>query len=122
MGGGIVALHYIAMDSMRSPAMCHYSPAWVTLSVAVAIAGSLLALRSCLKRACGTKIAQTGGRPADGRGNRRYALYRDGRGHFYVVETAPDLSYAVSRTALGVAPNGRCPADGTWDCRPDHDG
>jgi NO-binding membrane sensor protein with MHYT domain len=45
MGGSIVALHYIAMDSMRSPAMCHYSPAWVTLSVAVAIAGSLLGLR-----------------------------------------------------------------------------
>jgi two-component system, sensor histidine kinase and response regulator len=26
MGGGVVALHYIAMDSMRLPAMCQYSP------------------------------------------------------------------------------------------------
>src|ERR1700730_16497730 len=25
MGGGIVALHYISMDSMRLPAMCNYS-------------------------------------------------------------------------------------------------
>ena len=45
MGGGITALHYIAMDSMRLPAMCHYSPVLVILSVAVAVAGSLLALR-----------------------------------------------------------------------------
>ena len=25
MGGGITALHFIAMDSMRASAMCHYS-------------------------------------------------------------------------------------------------
>ena len=45
MGSGIVALHYISMESMRLPAMCHYSPTLVTVSVAVAIAGSSLALR-----------------------------------------------------------------------------
>src|SRR6266852_3003978 len=45
MGGGIVALHHVSMDSMRLPAMCHYSPVLVTLSVAVAVASSLLALR-----------------------------------------------------------------------------
>ena len=33
MGGGISALHYTAMASMRLQAMCHYSPALVTLSV-----------------------------------------------------------------------------------------
>src|SRR5450631_1850164 len=45
MGGGIVALHYFGMDAMRLPAMCHYSPALVTLSVVVALAVSPLVLR-----------------------------------------------------------------------------
>jgi PAS domain S-box-containing protein len=45
MGGGIVALHYIAMASMRVAATCHYSPALVVLSVAIAMAGSLATLR-----------------------------------------------------------------------------
>ena len=44
MGGGIVALHYIAMDSMRLAAMCHYCPPLVSLSVVIAIGFSLLAL------------------------------------------------------------------------------
>ena len=43
-GGGIAALHYTAMAAMRLPAMCHYSPAIVALSVLFAIAGSLLSL------------------------------------------------------------------------------
>src|SRR5580658_3542304 len=45
MGGGTTVLHYIAMDSMRLPAMCHYSPTLVALSAGVAVASSLLALR-----------------------------------------------------------------------------
>jgi NO-binding membrane sensor protein with MHYT domain len=45
MGVGISALHYIGMASMRMQAMCHYSPALVTLSVVLAIAFSLLSLR-----------------------------------------------------------------------------
>jgi len=44
MGGGIVTLHYTAMAAMRLPAMCRYSPALVTLSVLLAIAGSLISL------------------------------------------------------------------------------
>ena len=36
MGGAIVALHYIAMSSMRVAAMCHYSPLLVALSVLLA--------------------------------------------------------------------------------------
>ncbi len=45
MGLGIAAMHYIGMDAMRLPAMCHYSPALVTLSVILAIVISLVALR-----------------------------------------------------------------------------
>lgn len=44
MGGGIVALHYIAMSSMRLAAMCHYSSVLVGLSVLIAITGSCMAL------------------------------------------------------------------------------
>lgn len=43
-GGGIVALHYTSMASMRLPATCRYSPVPVTLSVVIAIAGSLMSL------------------------------------------------------------------------------
>jgi PAS domain S-box-containing protein len=44
MGGGIVALHYIGMASMRLPAMCHYSPALVAVSVVLAIGASMISL------------------------------------------------------------------------------
>jgi PAS domain S-box-containing protein len=44
MGGGIAGLHYTAMEAMRLPAMCRYSPTLVTLSVVGAIAFSLMAL------------------------------------------------------------------------------
>ena len=43
-GGGIVALHYTGMASMRLPADMRYSPLPVTLSVVIAIGGSLISL------------------------------------------------------------------------------
>src|SRR5260370_13362652 len=44
MGSGIAAMHYIGMAAMRMPATVRYSPALVTLSVALAIVISLVAL------------------------------------------------------------------------------
>ena len=46
MGSGIAAMHYIGMEAMRLPAMCHYSPRLVVLSVvlAIIIAGAALDL------------------------------------------------------------------------------
>ena len=44
MGTGIAAMHYIGMEAMRLPAMCHYSPAVVSLSILLAVAISLAAL------------------------------------------------------------------------------
>jgi PAS domain S-box-containing protein len=44
MGAGIVAMHYIGMAAMRLSATIHYSVPWVTLSVALAIGISSLAL------------------------------------------------------------------------------
>jgi len=44
MGGGIAGMHYIGMAAMRLPAMCHYSPAIVALSVVLALVISLAAI------------------------------------------------------------------------------
>ncbi len=44
MGGGIAGMHYIGMAAMRLPAVCHYSPAIVALSVLLAFVISLVAL------------------------------------------------------------------------------
>jgi NO-binding membrane sensor protein with MHYT domain len=44
MGGGVAAMHYTAMESMRLRAVCRYSPALVTISVVLAIVFSLMSL------------------------------------------------------------------------------
>lgn len=44
MGTGIAAMHYIGMEAMRLPAMCHYSLKIVAFSVVLAIAISGVAL------------------------------------------------------------------------------
>jgi len=44
MGGGIAAMHYIGMEAMRLPAMCHYSSGLVALSIVLAILISFIAL------------------------------------------------------------------------------
>src|SRR5580658_6166905 len=44
MGSGIGAMHYVGMEAMRLPAMCHYSIPIVTLSIVLAVVISLVAL------------------------------------------------------------------------------
>jgi PAS domain S-box-containing protein len=44
MGSGIAAMHYVGMAAMRLPAMCHFDPWLVALSVILAIVISLVAL------------------------------------------------------------------------------
>jgi two-component system, sensor histidine kinase and response regulator len=44
MGGGIASMHYIGMEAMRLPAMCVYSWPLVELSIAVAVAISMVAI------------------------------------------------------------------------------
>ncbi len=44
MGSGIAAVHYIAMEAMRLPAMCSYSSGLVALSILLAILISFVAL------------------------------------------------------------------------------
>ena len=44
MGSGIAAMHYIGMEAMRLPAMCHYNRDMVELSVVLAVVISFVAL------------------------------------------------------------------------------
>jgi PAS domain S-box-containing protein len=44
MGCGIAAMHYVGMEAMRLPAMCHYDRGLVELSVLLAVEISLIAL------------------------------------------------------------------------------
>ncbi len=44
MGSGIAGMHYIGMEAMRLPAICHYSGVMVVVSVALAMVISLVAL------------------------------------------------------------------------------
>lgn len=44
MGGAIAGMHYIGMAAMRLPAMCHYSPVLVGISVLLAIVISFVAI------------------------------------------------------------------------------
>ena len=44
MGSGIAAMHYIGMEAMRLPAMCHYSIGLVVLSIVLAIVISFVAM------------------------------------------------------------------------------
>jgi signal transduction histidine kinase len=106
MGGGIVALHYIAMDSMRLPAMCYYSPVLVTLSVAVAVAGSLLALRLVFvfrNEPPGHRLRKLAGAMLMGVAIAGMHYTAMAASTFTQSEAVLDLSHAVSKTALGVA-------------------
>src|SRR6202049_947926 len=105
MGGGIVALHYIFMDAMRMPAMTRYSPLLVTLSVLVALAGSYLALwlgyffrgepDRILRKVAGATLmgVAIAGLP--------YTAMA--ASSFTRSAVPPDLSHAVSISALGIA-------------------
>jgi two-component system, sensor histidine kinase and response regulator len=44
MGSGIATMHYVGMEAMRLPAMCHYNRSIVALSVILAIVISFVAL------------------------------------------------------------------------------
>jgi signal transduction histidine kinase len=106
MGGGIVALHYISMDSMRLPAMCHYSPGLVILSVVVAVAGSLLTLRLVFfykNDASGRRLRKVAAAILMGAAIAGMHYTAMAAATFTPSGTFPDLYHAVSITTLGVA-------------------
>jgi len=106
MGGGIVALHYTAMDSMRLSATCHYSPPLVALSVLVAVAGSQLALWlvfSFRNAPTGRSLRKIGASMGMGVAIAGMHYTAMAASSFTPSGAVPDLSHAVSVTALGVA-------------------
>ena len=44
IGCGVAAMHYVGMAAMRTPARLSYDPAWVALSVAIAIGAAIAAV------------------------------------------------------------------------------
>lgn len=105
MGGGIATMHYTGMAAMRLPAMCHYSSALVTLSVVLAIVISLVALwltfrlRNDVKGKRLPKLAS-----AVLMGAAIPVMHYTGMAAagFTFTGEAPNLSHAVSVSALGI--------------------
>lgn len=104
MGGGIAALHYTAMTSMRFQGMCRYSPAMVTLSVLYAALLSFIPLRLlCLFRtkATGKWFWKASSVLLMGLANP--AMHYTGMAATTFTRSAvhPDLSHATSITLIG---------------------
>jgi PAS domain S-box-containing protein len=106
IGGGIAALHYTAMASMRFQGMDHFSAALVTLSVVLAMIFALLSIWLTFLFRDGPRgwklrklasVALTG--------TAIWAMHYTGMASASFVEsaTAPDLSHAVRISALGAA-------------------
>lgn len=105
-GAGISGLHYTAMASMRMPAMCHYSPPIVGLSVLVAVAGSLLSLWLSFlfgNRPTGWKHRKIASAVVMGAAISLMHFTGMAAASFATDNTPPDFSYTVRITLLGIA-------------------
>ena len=105
MGGGIVALHYTGMESMRLQAMCHYAPLLVTLATITAIGFSLMSLWLMFffrEDILGRRLRKVGS--ALLLGAAISIMHYIGMASVSLVSSAalPDLSHAVPISDLGV--------------------
>ena len=106
IGGGIAALHYTAMASMRFQGMHRYSPALVTLSVLLAMLFALLSVwLTFLFRdgPRGWKLRKLGSVAL--MGTAIWVMHYTGMASASFMEsaTAPDLSHAVRISSLSAA-------------------
>ncbi|HVB58298.1 MAG TPA: MHYT domain-containing protein [Candidatus Acidoferrales bacterium] len=104
MGAGIAAMHYIGMDAMRLSAMCHFDTALVVLSVVLAIVISFVALwLAFLARVERRDGAWRKITSAVVMGAAIPVMHYTGMAaaSFMPSGAAPDLSHAVSISALG---------------------
>ncbi len=104
MGGAIAGMHYIGMEAMRLPAMCHYSVPLVVLSIILAVAISLAAL--WLTFQLRGETASYGWRKMGGAvlmGASIPTMHYTGMAavSFIPMATAGDLAHAVKVSALG---------------------
>jgi signal transduction histidine kinase len=105
MGGGIVALHYTGMESMRLQAMCHYAPLLVTLATITAIGFSLMSLWLMFffrENNLGRRLRKVGS--ALLLGAAISIMHYIGMASMSLVSSAalPDLSHAVPISDLGI--------------------
>ena len=122
MGGGIAAMHYIGMAAMRLPAMHHYSPGLVSLSVILAIIISFVALRLTFHFRAETTSAgwrKNGQRTGDGSGDPCHALHRHGRSQFYAF--CNDSRHVTRHSGLCPWRRRHCRRNfhGPWSCSGD---
>src|SRR3984893_10525201 len=106
IGGGIAALHYTAMTSMRFQGMDRYSPALVTLSVVLAMVFALLSIwLTFLFRdgPRGWKLRKVGSVAL--LGTAIWVMHYTGMASATFIDsgTEPDLSHAVRISALSAA-------------------
>jgi two-component system sensor histidine kinase/response regulator len=106
IGGGIAAMHYVGMAAMRLPAMCKYSAPLVILSVAVAVAVSLLALWLTFSFRDNTLIPEwkkLAGALALGIAIPLTHYIGMAAASFTAANVEPDLTHAVDISSLGIA-------------------
>ena len=98
MGGGITAMHYIAMAAMRLPAMCHYSPGLAVLSSVLPMPLCLMALRFKFLVSDGTtgqRWSKAGSALLMGAANPLMHYAGMAATTFTPSAAAPDISHAV---------------------------
>jgi two-component system sensor histidine kinase/response regulator len=104
MGAGIASMHYVGMEAMRLPAMCHYSIGLVVLSVILAVAISMVALWLTFRlREEGTRQGWRKLGSAILMGAAIPIMHYTGMAAvtFVPMATAGDLSHSVEISALG---------------------
>ena len=105
MGGGVAALHYTAMASMRLRAVCHYSPALVTISVVLAIVFSLMSLWLMFlfrEEALGQYLRKVASAVLLGAAIAVMHYTGMASASFIPCAEFPDLSHALPISALGI--------------------
>jgi len=105
MGGGIVALHYTGMESMRMRAMCHYAPPLVALATITAIGFSLISLwlMFCFREdILGRRLRKVGSALLLGAAISIMHYIGMASASFVSSAAVPDLSYATSISDLGI--------------------
>jgi PAS domain S-box-containing protein len=106
MGAAIVTLHYTGMESMRLAGMCRYSPTLVSLSVVLAVMGSLLSLWLAFHfrhEVPGRRLRKAASTLLMGAAIVSMHYTAMAAASFTRTDMVPDLSHSVSVSSLGIA-------------------
>jgi diguanylate cyclase (GGDEF)-like protein/PAS domain S-box-containing protein len=105
MGCGIAAMHYIGMAAMRCPAVIVYERRIVILSIILAVAISFVALQLAFRVRDEERVSRRKIISALAMGSAIPLMHYTEMwaASFYPSKLAPDLTYAVGVSAIGVA-------------------